>query len=943
MRVMVRRRRRRRSSRSHHSIRLPLIIFSTLVALIIVVIVAAIGTAAAVYGYYSKDLVDPGAMANRQISRSTKIFDRKGEILYEVFDRDLGRRTTVRLADVPAYVKQATIATEDANFYQNSGINLRGLGRAVLQNAGGQGGGGSSITQQLVKNVLIPPEERSQRLYSRKIKEAILAYEVTRRYSKDQILEWYLNEISYGNLSYGIEAAAESYFGKMAKELTLAEAAMLVGIPSAPAYYSPLIGPVAAKERQSNVLDLMVKQSYISEAEAEAAKQVELHYASQKFAIRAPHFVMYVMDLLEKKYGREMIQRGGLKVTTTLDLDLQEEAESLARERVKNLKSIDATNAAVVSLEPKTGEILVMVGSVDYFDASIDGQVNIAISERQPGSSFKPLTYVTAFTKGYSPATMILDVPTAFPDGANPNFVPENNDGKFRGPVSARTALANSLNIPAVKVLQYAGLRDVLTTAHSMGITTLTREGVYGLALTLGGGEVKLLDMAVAYGVFANEGIMAGQPVPLNDRRQGMRELDPVAVLKVVDADGKVLEEYKGPQTKQILPPQYVYLLTNILSDNVARTPTFGSNSPLKLSDRPAAAKTGTTSDYRDFWTMGYTPEIVTGVWVGNANNKPMKKAYSFTTAAAIWHDVMEAAAAKLPPTPFKERDDIAKVQVCAVSGLLPTSQCPDKATEVFVKGKEPKDRDNIYQTFRIDRTTGKLATSQTPPGNVEEKVFMVLPAEAADWARENGIPQPPADYSPVTQGDVVISSPSASSYVAGKVGVAGSAKAKDFATYRLEYGEGTSPSLWTQIGSPSSQQVTNGLLSQWDTSKLNGLYALRLRVADKAGREQQSTIPVTVDNSPPTIRLTVPVTGTTISLADPNPDFVNIQVNAADNLGLTKVEFFADGQLLGFSTVSPFNFKWSPNPGEHLLHAIAYDRAANKTTSQTVKVTVKK
>ncbi|MDO8672611.1 MAG: transglycosylase domain-containing protein, partial [Dehalococcoidia bacterium] len=942
-RVMVRRRRRRRGGRPNYALLVPIIVLSTLAAISLIAIIGAAGAATAVYSYYAKDLVDPETMASRDIARTTRILDRNGELLYEVFDRDLGRRTTVHLSEIPVYVKDATIATEDATFYENRGININGLARAVLQNVGGEGGGGSSITQQLVKNVLIPQEERSQRLYSRKIKESILAYELTRRYSKDQILEWYLNEISYGNLSFGIESAAGSYFGKTAKELTLAEAAMLVGIPSAPSYYSPLVNPKFAKDRQSDVLDLMVRQGYIDQVQAEAAKAEDLVYATQKFTIRAPHFVMYVIDLLEKKYGREMVRRGGLTVRTTIDVALQDQVEWLSRATVKKLASIDASNAAVVSIKPKTGEILVMLGSVDYFDSSIDGQVNVALADRQPGSSFKPITYITAFMKGYTPSTMILDIPTAFPDGVNPNFVPENNDLKFRGPVSARFALGNSLNIPAVKVLQFAGLTDVLATAHALGITTLTREGVYGLALTLGGGEVRLLDLTYVYSVFANEGVMAGQPVLPEAQRAGMRQLDPVAILKVVDDSGKVLEEYETPQTKEILPPEYVYLLTNVLSDNVARTPTYGSNSPLKLSDRQAAAKTGTTSDYRDYWTIGYTPELVTGVWVGNADNKPMKKSYSFLTAAAIWHDAMEAASDKFPPTPFKERSDIVKVQVCAVSGLLPTPLCPNKVTEVFIKGKEPKGLDNIYQSFRIDKTTGLLATSQTPPGNIEEKVFMVLPPEAADWARRNDIPQPPTEYSPVTQGEVIITAPAAGSYVSGKVSISGSARAANFAMYRLEYGEGTSPTLWTQIGSPVSQQITNTVLGQWDTSKLGGLYTLRLRVTDKAGKEQLNAIPVTVDNVPPTIRITQPITGTSISFADPNPDWVNIQVNANDNLGISKVEFYADGQLLGFSSVDPFNFKWSPVPGDHIIHVIAYDRARNTTTSQTVKVNIKK
>jgi len=638
--------------------------------------VISVGGVLGAYMYFAQGLASPDAIANRQIARTTMIYDRNGTLLYEVFDPQGGKRTTVPLSEVSPYVIMATIATEDADFYENVGINLRGVVRAVSKSLEGDVQGGSSITQQLVKNVLIPQEERSQILISRKVREIILAYEITRRYPKDQILQWYLNEIFYGNLSYGIEAAAHSYFGKSARNLNLAESAMLSGIPQAPALYSPLENFEGAKERQTQVLDLMVRQGYIDEFQAEEAKLAPLEFAPQRFPIEAPHWVVYVKDYLERKYGSATLYRGGLKVTTTLDLRLQNLAETIARKQVENLKKNNASNASLVAIRPSTGEILTMMGSIDFFDPKIDGQVNVAMSERQPGSSFKPLTYVTAFMKGYTPSTILMDTPVSYP-GATGIYSPLNIDKKFRGAVTIRQALATSLNVPAVRAMDYAGVDNVIQTAHQMGITTLNKKGWYGLALTLGGGEVKLMDMTYAFSVFANNGQMAGVPVLPQDRQPDLRQLDPVAILRIEDGDGKILEEFKAPEVHPVISPQLAYLITDIISDNNARAPLFGFNSALKLS-RPAAAKTGTTTDWKDNWTMGYTPDLAVGVWVGNTNGKQMIESFGSTAAAPIWHDFLEAALKDTPPTPFTRPDGIVEV---ACRGQR----------EVFIQGTEKK------------------------------------------------------------------------------------------------------------------------------------------------------------------------------------------------------------------------------------------------------------
>ena len=923
-RLYILRRRRRRGNRRGVA---PFLLGMLALPFLLVALVGLVGlgTAAGIYAYYAQTLPDPTAIETEQERfETTKIYDRTGQhLLWEVFDPRWGRRTIVPLEQIPVHLRNATVAIEDKSFYRNPGIDLRGIARAAWRNLRGYPiEGASTITMQLVKNVLIPPEERYRKSYARKIKEAILALEISRRYSKDQILEWYLNNVYYGHLAYGVAAAAETYFGKPVQELDLAECAMLAALPQYPAL-NPFDNPEQARKRQHLVLDAMMRQGYITPEEAVAAKYKPLRYVPKRFEIKAPHFVMYVRQLLEDELGPEMLYRGGLKVYTTLDMDIQAIAEEAARKHVKKLREEghDVTNAAVVVMRPQTGEILAMVGSLDYFDQEIHGQVNMALAKRQPGSAFKPFTYVTAFARGFTPATMVMDVRTAFPDPPNPPYVPENYTRKYYGPQRIRQALAKSLNIPAVKVLSAVGVKNVINTAHKMGINTLDKD-YYGLSLTLGGGEVTLLDMTYAYGVFANGGVMAGQPV--RDPRPGYRELDPVAILKVEDSQGQVIMEYTSPHTKEVLKPELAYLITDILSDNEARAPMFGYNSALKLS-RPAAAKTGTTNDWRDTWTVGYTPQIVTGVWVGNADNRPMEHVTGLSGAAPIWHEVMERIYEEgiverlVAPQPVQERftrpPNLEEVEVCAVSGLLPTEYCPHRVKELFIKGTAPTSYCNVHQVFRVNKVTGKLATIYTPPELVEERVYEIFPPEAADWVRQNNIPQPPTEYddaygpSPASD-EVAIISPSLYSYVRGVVPIIGNARSSDFRLYRLEFGEGLNPSAWSQIGPDHYHQVENGPLEYWDTTGLKGFYTLQLSVLEGSGRYKQAAIQVTVDNISPTITLIHPEDGAVYVMED--DEWVNIQAQAQDDFSMDRVEFYLDGQLLGYSTVPPYNWKWT-------------------------------
>ncbi len=949
--IILHRRRRRYSIAPTTPLLARLVLGAGMLLLGFALLSVGIGAVAVVgiYNYYARDLPAPGEIAKQTSSqfKTTRIYDRTGQVLlYEIIDPQGGNRTVVPLERIPKHCINATIALEDRNFWNNPGIDLYGIARAAYVTLRGeQVQGASTITQQLVKNVLIPPSERFVRdptdlaTYNRKLKEIILSTEIARRYEKKQILEWYLNANNYGNLAYGLQAAAETYFGKNVQDLDLTECATLAAVPQYP-LLNPIDNPQKAVERRNIVLDQMALQGYITAEEAVAAKAQKLCVTPKRFDIRAPHFVFYIRRQLEEKYGPDLVYRGGLSVYTTLDYNIQQIAEQAARAQVKKLmdEKRNVSNASVVVIRPGTGEIVAMVGSVDYFNRDIDGQVNIALAPRQPGSAFKPFTYLTAFAQGYTAATMLMDVRTVFEDPGNPPYVPENYDRKYHGPVRLRTALASSYNIPAVKLIQLVGVKNVINTAHRLGINTLNQDR-YGLALTLGGGETTLLDMTYAYSVLANEGTMAGTPVAPEDLKPGYRTLDPVSILKIVDANNKTLYEFKQPQKVQVVTPQLAYLLSDILNDNTARTPGFGSNSVLKLS-RPAAVKTGTTSDWRDNWTIGYTPDYTVGVWVGNADNSEMEHISGVMGAAPIWREVMEKIHQTLPVRWYQEPPGMVRVEVCATSGLLPTPYCPERVKELFIVGTEPKTFDNIWQPFRIHKPTGKLATVYSPPDQVEEKVFPIYPPEAADWVRENNIPQPPTEYDTSSRasasgGDVAILSPAPYSSIAGTVTIVGNVRVDNLATYRLAYGKGLDPTQWTQIGSDHSNRVDNGFLEQWDVSALDGLYTLKLTAVERNGALREAAIQVIVDNQPPTIKIIHPKDG---AIYSPEKDeWVSISVEAVDNASMSRVEFYLDEGYIGATTVAPYSKKWTIKMSDYLTRTLAAAAAVTPTRPITI------
>ncbi len=927
---------------------------------------AAVGTAitasaaglVAAYRYFSADLPSPEQVEELAMTsfETTKIYDRTGQhLLYEVVDPEAGDRTIIPLRDIPLPLRQATIALEDRTFYTNpGGINWEGLVRAFSNNLQGNPiQGGSSITAQLVRNVTMTPEERMSLSYSRKIKEAILSIELTLRYpgleGRDKILGWYLNTVYYGNRAYGVEAASKVYFGKHAKDLTLAEAAMLANVPEYPAM-NPIDNPEEAKKRQGLALQALVDQGYITQEQATEAWNAPVSPpppANDQVKIEAPHFVMYILDVLSQRYGKNAVYGGGLRVITTLDYDLQNNVQNIVTKTVRNWPaSSNAHDAAAVVIRPSTGEILAMVGSVDYFDTSIDGQVNMAVQPRQPGSSFKPYTYAAAFEQGYSPATMVYDVRTAFPIPGAPPYVPQNFDNSYHGPISLRRALACSYNIPAVIMANRIGIDSAVEMAHRLGITTIRDKSKIGLAVTLGAAEVSLLDHTYAFSVFANSGVMAGEPVPPDKREPGFRELDPVGVLRVTDGRGRVLEEFLGPTLKEVLDPQVAYQITSVLSDNNARTPAFGAVNPLVCS-RPAAAKTGTTNDYRDCLTMGYNPQIAVGVWVGNANNAPMGSWYGAIAAAPIWHDIMEYAFKTLPPVDFVQPPGMKWVEVDAESGALPGPHTKSKVKDIFREGMAPSSPDTTHIAVKICRVSGKLATPYCPPDEVEEKVYTLYPTEAGDWVRNTKQPQPPTSYCDVhgpslSSSDASITSPGIYQALKGTVAVTGNARSPGFHEYHLEYGPGLQPVEWFPVGGPHSHMVDNQVLENWDTSSLDGLYTLRLTVL--GSQERQMTIPVTVDNTPPQIKIIEPLDqGTLIK----ETDYLNIQVDATDNMLMDQVQFLIDGQPVGESQVAPYTLGYDlknldTRAQGHTLEAIARDAAGNETRSAPIVFYVK-
>lgn len=909
--------------------KLPLRFFKVILILIALGIAFAGIFSIGLLAWVAKDLPNPNGIIDRSIALSTKIYDRTGEtLLYDVHGTE--KRTFVNLSDIPKYLKEATLTAEDRKFYEHKGISFTGIIRSMIKNVlTGSKVSGSTLTQQLVKNAILSPEKT----YTRKIREIILSYQIERKFSKDEILQMYFNEIPYGSVAYGAEAAAQTYFGKSVKDLGLAESAILAALPQAPTYYSPFGSHQDALiVRQHWILDSMAELGYITEAEANFAKGEKLAFKQNLESFTAPHFVMAIKEYLTEKYGDLTVEQGGLQVITTLDLYKQKIAEEVITQNAENnAKKYNANNAALVAIDTKTGQVLAMVGSKDYFanptpenctpgkNCLFDPQVNVVLRPRQPGSSFKPVVYTAAFKKGYTPETVLYDVVTKFINYDLKDYEPKDYDLKERGPVTIRQALAGSLNIPAVKAIYLTGVDNVLDLAQDLGYTTLTDRSRFGLSLVLGGGEVKLIEHTNAFATLAREG--EWHP--------------PVMILEVKDKDGTILEKYEKKE-KKVLETQYARQVTDILSDNSARAYIFGENNYLTLGARPVAAKTGTTNDYRDAWTLGYTPSLAVGVWTGNNDNKEMNRgADGSIVAAPIWNGFMKRVLGDTPIETFNKPEPVLTDKP-VLNGTI--------AQGIKVK---------------IDKTSGKLATNLTPENLVEEKTFRQVhcilyyinkddpqgntPPDLNDpqylrweeavqrWAKENNIisQDPPTEYDDThnlsERPTIQISYPLDNQTINNRNFSARVSASAPRGVKQVEYYL-NDQLLKTVTQSPFDLEI---FLS--DPNLNNGFYTLKAVASDDIGNTGSTSIDLNfqLPSAPATLEWLQPTDNTTLQTSD-FPYTLKIKLTNAANVN--KIDLYykdSGGQVNYINTFRQFPndqliFKWSEAPaaGTYQIYA---------------------
>lgn len=887
------------------------------VILILIILFLLAMFAVAAFAFYkytqiAKTLPDVNDLQYRASQfETTRILDRKGNVLYEIIDPSAGKRTWVPLDQISPNLIAATIATEDKEFYNHPGFDLVALGRALWTNYRSKEvvSGASTITQQLARLLLLT-DERYEQTYERKAREIILAAEITRRYSKEQVLEMYLNEIYYGNMSYGVQAASETYFNTNASDLSLWQAAFLAGLPQSPAVYDVYNNREATLTRSDSVFRLMFEAStekgcikvdeirppvcvdamqVLTESEVLKAYTFKQNLLTMQF----PHWVVYIQSLLEAQFDAQMIYRSGFTIHTTLDPDFQREAEAAVREQLAQMQGKNATNGAVLAINPKTGEILAMVGSADFNNPAISGQVNMVLTQtRQPGSAIKPFTFLAAFEKDWTPATLLWDVPTRFrpsldPNDTNPDYEPRNYDGRFRGPVTVRSALANSYNIPVVKALEYVHIYDnpetpeadgFINLARRLGITSLTRPD-YGLSLTLGGGEVSLMELTGAFQVLANEG----------------RKLEPVAITRVVNHTGDVVFEHEPSQGAQIVRAAHAYLLSSILSDNNARAPMFGTNSPLNLPFS-AAVKTGTTNDFRDNWTIGYTPELLIGVWVGNADYTPMVNTTGVDGAAPIWNRLMQTGINQLYggiASNFARPNDVVERVICSVSGTEPSEYCPSHVTEIFASDQMPLPKsDDLWVRAQIDAWTNLQASPSCSEFRKEALAINVTDKSAIEWletepgrewARNAGFPEPIVvlperecradDPRPIINlvgiydGGTVTENPLK---IAGVIDATA-----NFKQFIIHWGVGEDPEEWHRVTDDWVLEPirSESLIAEWDLSEIEEtLITIRVTMHSTMNTEVQKFYRLRLEIPTPTPTPTLTPTETPMPTETPAP-----------------------------------------------------------------------
>ncbi|MBN1665805.1 MAG: transglycosylase domain-containing protein [Anaerolineales bacterium] len=896
----------------------------------------------------------------------TRFYDRSGEqVLLTVQNPAVTDRQYVRLpvsgqsglrADqIAPEVITATLAIVDPDYFEHSGFSLNGFSQDRP----------TTLAQRLVADLLLRDEQPGWR---HAIRERILAAQLVAEFGHDQVLEWYLNSLYYGNLAYGIDAAAQVYFGKPTSQLDLAEAALLTAVAEIPTI-NPHNDPQNSRARQVVVIEAMLSQGLIDAGQAEAALREEPIFRSpvnQQDEL-AGYFTNLVWEQLAAEFDLEILERGGFAIITTLDYDLQQQASCAAQVQIERLTgrsglhpadtgtdcqaaallpSLSLPQAApadlgtsVVVLDPLTGQLLALVGDPEQ------GLDPAHLPGRAPGSSLTPFVYLTAFTRGFSPASLVWDIP---PETVNLPFAVQPSEQGFNGPLRLRDALANDYLSPALQLMNQIGPENVWRTIQQVGLTHLdpaqagsARNICRGCALLLDDGQVTLLNLAHAYSIFSNQGYLIGLPKGgLNGATSlaGASILEPVTILEVRDSSNQILFDQQAVEIRPIITNQLAYLVTHMLSDEGARWPSLGHPNPLEIG-RPAAAKLGQTSSAQDAWTLGYTPQLVVGVWAGSSGQGEV----SPRIAAGLWRAIIQYGTRALPPLEWPQPPGISQVDVCDPSGLLPTRYCPTVVSEIFLNGNEPTQPDNLYQAFAINRETGRLATVFTPPELIDERIYRLIPAFAMDWAEQAGVEMPPESYdviaAPATLASAQITSPAMFANVRGTVIITGTASGDDFLSYRLQAGQGLNPQTWLQINQDEKQPVEAGPLANWDTRGLNGLYAIQLIVVRSNQRADTSTIQVTIDNQAPQVSIPYPQAGQIFNRS--TSATITFQAQASDNIGLAAVEFYLDGELLIRQTQPPYAFPWPAQAGNHNLQVKGIDFAGNEQAT-TIQFTVR-
>ncbi len=962
-------------------------------AVLLVLLLLVLGGVVAVgaVGYLGVASVIPSAPqalsstgANNQ---PTLLLDREGRlILHTVASPADGDTPWITLVDVPDYVWQAALAVTDGAYFERPGFSPQALlGSLSDVLVLGEVSLNDPVLLYLARHVLVPLNEVPSDHLDRLMTDTILILELRRRFTREELLTWYLNTALYGNGAYGIEAAARLYLGKTAAELSLAEAAMLAGVPASPAV-NPFDQPDATHQRQLEVLDTMGAYGLVDAEQARSARvRLSVSRPIAPTDVVAPHYALVArrqaeLVLDEAGYdGPRLVAGGGLRITTALDLDLQYQAECTLRTHVTRLGGVDpsfvyatsigepcraadllpdlasqdigvphdADNGAVVIVRPDTGEVVAYVGSMDYWNESIRGYVDSARQGYQPGAILRPYVYLTALAQGYTPARMTYDMPQEFEQAVGVTYAPVNPDGVYRGPISLREALVLNSTTVAAQVMNWVSVPDVVQTAHLMGVNTLL-DGSSSYDLTLGeqGGDARLADLTFSFGVLANGGRMIGVRVPHQNEQPGFRSLDPVTVLRIEDAEGSVLWAYE-PQTRDTLAAELAYLMNDMLGDRALRAEEYGSGSIYEIG-RPAAVQAGGSSDGRDQWAVGYTPQYSVGVWLGNHDGAPATRLTGENGPAAIWHAMIRYAHSRddLPVLDWMRPPGIIEMQVCDISGLLLSQYCPP-VTEIFADGTQPVQQDFYWQVVEVNRQTGRRATASTPRDLVEQRRFFIYPEETSAWAVAQGIEGPPTAYDSVGQptmvGPVAILAPESLDYVRGLVNVNGNATLPGFDYYELRYGQGLNPTNWLQIGERSTNPVRGDLLGRWNTTGLEGLYSLQLTVVLTDQTVQEVIIPVTVDNTPPEVAITTPEPDLEVFVSGANP-VLEVGVTYHDNVGVTEVVYYLDGEPVTTVIEPPFvGPVVITSLGTHSVWAEAFDAAGNSILSERVSFMVRR